>query len=144
MSITLPEVTVVGTLTRDPEVRFTGGGKAVVNVSVATNTRKKDPGGNWVDGDTTFLNGTIWDVFAENVAESLSRGDRVIGHGQIKQRSFETREGEKRSVLEVEFDSFGPDLRFATAAPQKGGGGARQKPADDAWGGDANNDEPDW
>ncbi|CPS10064.1 single-stranded DNA-binding protein [Mycobacteroides abscessus] len=143
MSITLPEVTVVGTLTRDPEVRFTGGGKAVVNVSVATNTRKKDPGGNWVDGDTTFLNGTIWDVFAENVAESLSRGDRVIGHGQIKQRSFETREGEKRSVLEVEFDSFGPDLRFATAAPQKGGA-QRQKPTEDAWGGDSNNDEPDW
>lgn len=143
MSITLPEVTVVGALTRDPEVRFTGGGKAVVNVSVATNTRKKDPGGNWVDGDTTFLNGTIWDVFAENVAESLSRGDRVIGHGQIKQRSFETREGEKRSVLEVEFDSFGPDLRFATAAPQKGGA-QRQKPTEDAWGGDSNNDEPDW
>ncbi|MBN7458611.1 single-stranded DNA-binding protein [Mycobacteroides abscessus subsp. abscessus] len=143
MSITLPEVTVVGTLTRDPEVRFTGGGKAVVNVSVATNTRKKDPGGNWVDGDTTFLNGTIWDVFAENVAESLSRGDRVIGHGQIKQRSFETREGEKRSVLEVEFDSFGPDLRFATAAPQKGGA-QRQKPTEDAWGGGSNNDEPDW
>ncbi|QSM04674.1 ssDNA binding protein [Mycobacterium phage prophiGD54-2] len=144
MSITLPEVTIVGTLTRDPEVRFTGSGKAVANVSIATNTRKKDPSGNWVDGDTTFLNGSIWDTFAENVAESLSRGDRVIGHGQVKQRSFENSAGEKRSVLEVEFDSFGPDLRFATAAPQKGGGGARQKPAEDAWGGDSNNDEPDW
>lgn len=144
MSITLPEVTVVGTLTRDPELRFTGSGKAVVSVSVATNTRKKDPGGNWVDGDTTFLNGKVWEKFAENVAESLSKGDRVIGHGQVKQREFETNAGEKRRVLEVEFDSFGPDLRFATAAPQKASGGARQKPAEDGWGGDASDDAPDW
>lgn len=148
--ITLPEVTVVGTLTADPELRFTPSGAAVANFSIACNQRKKE-GDRWVDGEATFLRCNIWKEYAENVAESLSRGDKVIARGQLKQRSFETREGEKRTVFELEVEEIGPALRFATAKVNRtskngGGGGGRSSSSSNSgggdWGGEA--DEPGW
>jgi single-strand DNA-binding protein len=144
---TLPEVTVVGTVTADPELRFTPSGAAVVNFTIASNSRKKDQRtGEWVDGDATFLRVNVWKDQAENIAESLVRGTRVIAHGLLKQRSFETKEGEKRTVFELEADEIGPTLRWATAkvnkAPKGGNGGGNAAPAvSDSWG---SNDDPGW
>lgn len=107
-------ITVIGNLTADPELRFTQGGQAVANFTVASTPRvMKD--GAWTDGDALFLRCNVWRQMAENVAESLVRGSRVIVQGKLKQRSFETREGEKRTVIELEVDAVGPDLRYATA-----------------------------
>lgn len=147
----LPEVTVVGTLTADPELRFTQSGKAVAGFSIACNSRKKDAGGNWVDGDTTFLRANIWGEYAENVAETLVKGVKVIARGTLKQRSFETKDGDKRTVFELEVDEIGPTLRFATAKVNRtskngNGGGSRQQSSgsEDAWGSGAGNDDPGW
>lgn len=137
------QVHLVGTLTADPELRFTSGGQAVANFTVVSNERRRDAQGNWVDGDATFLRCTIWRDAAENVAESLQKGQRVIVHGYLKQRSFETREGDKRTVIEVEVDEIGPSLRWATARVSKvggnsnGGGSSSFKEADaNKWGDD--------
>lgn len=144
--ITLPEVTVVGTLTADVELRFIPSGKAVANFSVACNQRKKNQQtGEWEDGDATFLRCNIWGEYAENVAESLVKGTKVIARGQLKQRSYE-KDGEKRTVFELEVEEVGPTLRWATAkvtkAPKSSGGGRSSAPAgNDAWGA---NDEPGW
>src|ERR1700759_4956130 len=121
-------ITVVGNLTGDPELRFTPSGAAVANFTVASTPRIYDrQSGEWKDGDALFLRCNIWREAAENVAESLTRGSRVIVTGRLKQRSFETREGEKRTVFEVEVDEIGPSLRYATAkvnkASRSGGGG---------------------
>jgi single-strand DNA-binding protein len=121
-------ITVVGNLTADPELRFTPSGAAVANFTVASTPRIYDrQSGEWKDGEALFLRCNIWREAAENVAESLTRGSRVIVSGRLKQRSFETREGEKRTVVEVEVDEIGPSLRYATAkvnkASRSGGGG---------------------
>jgi len=146
-------ITVIGNLTADPELRFTPSGAAVANFTVASTPRMFDRQSNeWKDGEALFLRCNIWREAAENVAESLVRGSRVIVTGRLKQRSFETREGEKRTVMEVEVDEIGPSLRYATAKVNKanrsggggggfggGGGGSRPSagggaPADDPWG----------
>lgn len=109
-------VTVVGNLTNDPELRFTPSGAAVASFTVATSSRLLDKTTNeWKDGDPTYLRCSVWRQYAENVAESLTKGTRVIVSGKLKQRSFETREGEKRTVMEVEVEDVGPALRYATA-----------------------------
>ncbi len=109
-------ITVIGNLTADPELRFTPAGAAVANFTVASTPRTFDRQTNeWKDGEALFLRCNIWREAAENVAESLTRGSRVIVSGRLKQRSYETREGEKRTVVELEVDEIGPSLRYATA-----------------------------
>lgn len=119
-------ITVVGNLTADPELRFTPSGAAVANFTVASTPRTFDrQSGEWKDGEALFLRCNIWRQAAENVAESLTRGARVVVQGRLRQRSFETREGEKRTVVEMEVDEVGPSLRYATAKVNKvsrGGG----------------------
>lgn len=141
-------ITVVGNLTADPELRFTPSGAAVASFTVASTPRTFDKAsGEWKDGEALFLRCNIWRQAAENVAESLTRGSRVIVSGRLKQRSYETREGEKRTVIELEVDEVGPSLKYATAKVNKvsrgtgggggyGGGGSGQSapPADDPWG----------
>ncbi|MBV9728572.1 MAG: single-stranded DNA-binding protein [Pseudonocardiales bacterium] len=109
-------ITVIGNLTADPELRFTPSGAAVANFTVASTPRTFDrQSGEWKDGEALFLRCNIWRQAAENTAESLTRGMRVIVSGRLRQRSFETREGEKRTVMEMEVDEVGPSLRYATA-----------------------------
>src|SRR6266571_8984149 len=126
-------VTIIGNLTNDPELRFTPSGAAVASFTVASSSRVLDKQTNeWKDGDTTFLRCNVWRQYAENVAESLQRGMRVIVNGRLKQRSYETKEGEKRTVYEIEVDDVGPALRYATAKVVKsngfGGGDAPDEP----------------
>lgn len=121
-------ITVVGNLTADPELRFTPSGAAVANFTIASTPRQFDRQSNeWKDGDTLFMRCSIWREAAENVAESLTKGMRVIAQGRLVQRSYETREGEKRTVVELQVDEVGPSLRYATAkvtrASRGGGGG---------------------
>jgi single-strand DNA-binding protein len=116
------QITIVGNLTRDPELRYTPTGQAVANFAVASTPRYLDKNTNeWKDGDALFLNCSIWRQAAENVAESLQRGMRVIVTGRLRQRSYETKEGEKRTVIEVEVDEVGPSLRYASAKVTKSG-----------------------
>jgi single-strand DNA-binding protein len=122
-------ITVVGNLTADPELRFTPSGAAVANFTVASTPRTFDKNSNeWKDGEALFLRCSVWRQAAENVAESLHRGTAVIVQGRLKQRSYETKEGEKRTVYELDVDEVGPSLKFATAkvtkASRGGGGGA--------------------
>ena len=123
-------ITLVGNLTADPELRFTPSGAAVANFTVASTPRTFDRQSNeWRDGDAMFLNCAVWRQAAENVAESLQKGMRVIVQGRLKSRSYETREGEKRTVFEVDVDEVGPALRYATAKVTRttsGGGGGGQ------------------
>jgi single-strand DNA-binding protein len=147
-------ITVIGNLTADPELRFTPSGAAVANFTVASTPRTFDRQTNeWKDGEALFLRCNIWREAAENVAESLTRGARVIVSGRLKQRSFETREGEKRTVVELEVDEIGPSLRYATAKVNKasrsggggggfGGGGGSRQPAAQSGGGSAGGDDP--
>ena len=119
-------ITLIGNLTADPELRFTPNGAAVANFTVASTPRTFDRQTNeWRDGDSMFINCSVWRQYAENVAESLSKGTRVIVSGRLKARSYETREGEKRTVFEVDVDEVGPALRYATAKVTRttGGGG---------------------
>jgi single-strand DNA-binding protein len=120
-------ITVVGNLTDDPELRFTPSGAAVANFTVASTPRNFDKQTNeWKDGDSLFLRCAVWRQAAENVAESLQRGNRVVVHGRLKQRSYETKEGEKRTVFEMDVEEVGPSLKYATAKvtkTQRGGGG---------------------
>src|SRR5918997_3845476 len=140
-------ITVVGNLVDDPELRFTPSGAAVAKFRLASTPRTYDrQSGEWKDGESLFLTCNVWRQAAENVAESLQRGMRVIIQGRLKQRSYETREGEKRTVYEVEVDELGPSLRSATAKVNKttrsgggGGGGGygssggSNAPMDDPW-----------
>jgi len=122
-------ITVVGNLTNDPELRFTPSGSAVANFTIASTPRTFDRQSNeWKDGETLFLRASVWREAAENVAESLTKGMRVIVSGRLKSRSYETKEGEKRTVIELEVDEIGPSLRYANAkvnrTQRSGGGGA--------------------
>lgn len=118
------QITVIGNLTGDPELRFTPNGAAVANFTVASTPRTYDrQSGEWRDGESMFLNCSVWRQYAENVAESLHKGTRVIVHGRLKSRSFETREGEKRTVFEIDVDEIGPALRYATAQVTRTSGG---------------------
>lgn len=113
-------VTVVGNLTGEPELRFTPSGAAVASFTIASSSRVLDKTTNeWKDGDTVFMRCSIWRQYAENVAESLEKGMRVIATGRLKQRSYETREGEKRTVVEMDVEDVGPALRYATAKVAK-------------------------
>jgi single-strand DNA-binding protein len=113
-------VTLVGNLTDDPELRFTAQGAAVANFRMAVSKRIRDPQTNeWKDGDTSFFRVNVWRQLAENVAESLTRGTRVIVTGTLKMRQWETQEGEKRSVVEIEATEVGPSLKWATAKMEK-------------------------
>ena len=121
-------ITLVGNLTADPELRFTPSGAAVANFTVASTPRTFDrQTSEWKDGDAMFLNCSVWRQAAENVAESLTKGTRVIASGRLVQRSYDTREGEKRTVVELQVDEIGPSLRYASAkvtrAQRSGGGG---------------------
>jgi single-strand DNA-binding protein len=110
------QITVVGNLVADPELRFTPAGQPVATFRVASTPRFRDQTtGEWKDGDSLFLTCNVWRQAAENVAESLQRGMRVVVVGRLKQRSYETKEGEKRTVFEVEVDEVGPSLRNASA-----------------------------
>jgi single-strand DNA-binding protein len=131
-------ITVVGNLTGDPELRFTPSGAAVANFTIASTPRNFDKQTNeWKDGDTLFLNCSIWRQAAENVAESLQKGMRVVAQGRLKQRSYETREGEKRTVVELDVEEVGPSLKYATAKVTRvtrgGGGGGFSGGGDDPW-----------
>jgi single-strand DNA-binding protein len=120
-------VTLVGNLTGDPELRFTPSGSAVANFTVASTPRTFDRQSNeWKDGETLFMRCSIWREAAENVAESLTKGTRVVVTGRMKSRSYQTKEGENRTVIELEADEIGPSLRYATAKvnrTQRSGGG---------------------
>ena len=133
-------ITVVGNLTADPELRYTQNGLAVANFTVASTPRVFDKQSNEMkDGDALFLRASCWRDMAEHVAGSLTKGSRVIVTGQLKQRSYETKEGEKRTSIELEVHEIGPSLRFATASVQRAQGGAsraqgsQSNPASDAW-----------
>ena len=140
-------ITIVGNLTADPELRFTPSGAAVASFTVASTPRTFDKAtSEWKDGDTLFLRCSIWREAAENVAESLTKGTRVIVQGRLVQRSFETREGEKRTVVEMQVDEVGPSLRYASAKVERKSSGTSQQwgasarvgaskdqPADDPW-----------
>ncbi|EEI17325.1 single-stranded DNA-binding protein [Corynebacterium lipophiloflavum] len=122
-------ITVVGNLVADPELRFTPSGAAVANFRIASTPRTFNRDTNqWEDGEALFLTCNVWRQAAENVAESLSKGMRVIVNGRLKQRSYQTREGENRTVFEVEVDEVGPSLKYATASvnrtPREGGSGS--------------------
>jgi single-strand DNA-binding protein len=120
-------ITIVGNLTGDPELRFTPSGAAVANFTIASTPRTFDRQSNeWKDGETLFMRCSVWREAAENVAESLTRGTAVIAQGRLQSRSYETKEGEKRTVVEMQVDEIGPSLRRATAKvtkAQRGGGG---------------------
>lgn len=143
-------ITVIGNLTGDPELRFTPSGAAVASFTVASTPRTLDKATNeWKDGEALFLRCSIWRQAAENVAESLQKGMRVIVSGRLQQRSYDTKEGEKRTVIELQVDEVGPSLKYATAkvnrttrgggsggfggSPQGSGGGSGSAPADDPW-----------
>src|SRR6187431_3547492 len=132
-------ITVIGNLVDDPELRFTPSGAPVANFRIASTPRTFDRQSNeWKDGDTLFLSCAVWRAQAENVAESLQRGMRVIVQGRLKQREWETKEGEKRTSYEIDVDEVGRSLKFATAKvvkTQRGGGGGFSggQAADDPW-----------
>jgi single-strand DNA-binding protein len=140
-------ITLVGNLTADPELRFTPSGAAVANFTVASTPRTFDRQTNeWRDGDAMFLNCAVWRQAAENVAESLQKGMRVIVQGRLRSRSYETREGERRTVFEIDVDEIGPALKYATAkvsrntgggqsggSRSQGGGGGGGNYGDDPW-----------
>ena len=142
-------ITVIGNLTDDPELRFTPSGAAVAKFRIASTPRTLDrASGEWKDGEPLFLACSVWRQAAENVAESLQRGSRVIVSGRLRQRSYETKEGEKRTVYELEVDEIGPSLRYATAKVQKmsrssgGGGGFGSSGGGQGGGGGLANDDP--
>jgi len=127
------QITITGNLVDDPELRFTPAGQPVARFRVASTPRFRDNNtGEWKDGDSLFLTCNVWRQAAENVAESLTRGMRVIVSGRLRQRSYETKEGEKRTVYEVEVDDVGPSLRNASAkvnrASRNGSGGGQGRP----------------
>jgi len=137
-------ITIVGNLTSDPELRFTPSGSAVANFTIASTPRTFDRQSNeFKDGETLFLRASVWREAAENVAESLTKGMQVIAQGRLKSRSYETKEGEKRTVIEFEVDEIGPSLRYANAKVTRSQKGNRQPsagqgqntPANDPWAG---------
>jgi single-strand DNA-binding protein len=136
-------VTLVGNLTDDPELRFTAQGAAVANFRIAVSKRIRDPQTNeWKDGDTSFFRVNVWRQLAENVAESLTRGTRVVVTGTLKMRQWETQEGEKRSVVEVEATEVGPSLKWATAKIEKASRQSQGGAAASGGGGDWDSSTP--
>jgi len=139
-------ITVVGNLVDDPELRFTPSGAAVANFRIASTPRTFDRQSNeWKDGDALFLSCSVWRQAAENVAESLQKGMRVVIQGRLKQRQYETREGEKRTVVELEVEEIGPSLKYATAKVarvQRSGGGGGGYGGGQQSGGGAGSDDP--
>lgn len=135
-------ITVVGNLTADPELRFTSSGVAVANFTVASTPRFFDrSAGEWRDGEAMFLRCSIWRQAAENVAETLTRGARILVQGRLRQRSFETKEGEKRTVVELDADEVGPSLRYATAKVNKVSRGQGSSSGFDAGGGSSSSED---
>jgi len=130
-------ITIVGNLTADPELRYTQSGQAVANFTIASTPRIFDRQANeWKDGEALFLRASCWREFAENVAGSLTKGMRVVAQGKLKQRSYQDRDGNNRTSLELDVDEIGPSLRYATAqVTRQAGGGARsaQQAADEPW-----------
>jgi single-strand DNA-binding protein len=127
-------ITVVGNLTGDPELRFTPSGAAVASFTIASTPRSFDRASNeWNDGETLFLRCSIWRQAAEHASESLTRGTRVIAQGRLKQRSYDTSEGEKRTVVELDVEEVGPSLRYATAKITRSQRASDEAPADDPW-----------
>lgn len=127
-------ITVVGNLTADPELRYTQNGLAVANFTIASTPRSFDRASNdWKDGEALFLRASVWREFAEHVAGSLVKGTRVIVTGRLKQRSYETKEGEKRTSFEIEVDEIGPSLRYATAKVERASGGPSREVGADGW-----------
>ena len=141
-----PVITVVGNLTDAPDLRFTPSGVAVANFTVAQTPRTFDKArSEYVDGDPLFLSCSVWKEYAEHVAETLTKGMRIIVHGRLKSRSYEARDGSRRTVFEVEVDEVGPSLRYATATitrtgqrPQQ----TQQQPVRDPWATPTSTDEP--
>ena len=133
------QITIVGNLVAEPELRFTPSGAAVANFTIASTPRTFDKQANeWRDGDPMFLGCSVWRQAAENVAESLTKGMRVIVQGRLKSRSYETREGEKRTVFEIDVEEVGPSLTWATARVTRSGqqqAKPRQQRAADPWAG---------
>lgn len=131
------QITIIGNLVEAPELRFTTGGQAVAKFRIASTPRTFDKASNtWKDGEPLFLPCSIWRQAAENAAESLDKGHRVIVVGRLRQRSYETKEGERRTVYEVEVDEIGPSLAFATAKPQRmqrSQGGQQRTAEPDPW-----------
>jgi single-strand DNA-binding protein len=118
-------ITVVGNLTADPELRYTQNGLAVANFTIASTPRTFDRQANeWKDGDALFLRASVWREFAEHVAGSLTKGSRVIAQGRLRQRSYQDREGQQRTSIELEVDEIGPSLRYATAQITRAAGGS--------------------
>ncbi len=142
-------ITVVGNLTADPELRYTQSGLAVANFTIASTPRTFDRQSNeWKDGEALFLRASCWREFAEHVAGSLTKGSRVIATGRLKQRSYDDRDGNKRTAIELEVDEIGPSLRYATAQVTRasgGGGGGRSQSAvaDEPWAASAPADSGD-
>lgn len=155
-------ITIVGNLTADPELRTTRNGEAVCNVNIASNTRQyNSQSGQWEDGDTLYMRGTIWRDMAQHCAQSLHKGMRVIAQGRLQQRSYQAKDGTNRTVVEMQVDEIGPSLKYATAQVQKmqsgsyqggnaNGGGYQQPqqaqqqsqaPDDDPWGAPAGEPE---
>jgi single-strand DNA-binding protein len=137
------QITITGNLTEDPELKFTASGAGVVNFRVASTPKvwNKDTG-SFADGETLFLAVSAWRGLAENVAESLVRGTRVIVHGRLQQRSYETKDGEKRTVYEVQADDIGPSLLWSSAALTRNQPRNQPARAKDPWAGDTGSDEP--
>lgn len=127
-------ITVVGNLTADPELRYTQNGVAVANFTIASTPRTFDrQSGEWKDGEPLFLRASVWREFAEHVANSLTKGARVVATGRLRQRSYETKEGEKRTSVELEVDEIGPSLRYATAAVTRQASAGRSGAGEDQW-----------
>ena len=153
-------ITVVGNLTSDPELRFTPSGSAVANFTIASTPRTFDrQSSEWKDGETLFLRASVWREAAENVAETLTKGTRVVAQGRLKSRTYDTKEGEKRTVMELEVDEIGPSLRYASAKVSRtqrsggggggfggdsGGGQQAQQPSQDPWGAPAGGNSSGW
>lgn len=115
-----PTTTIIGNLTGDPEIRYTPNGAAVASVNIASTPRSYDKStGQWKDGETLFMRATVWHQYAENVAESLHKGDRVIATGRLTHSVWTSKEGVKQSRIEMQADEIGPALRFARATPQR-------------------------
>lgn len=145
-------ITIVGNCTSEPELRFMPNGAAVANFTIASTPRAFDKQANeWKDGETLFMRCSVWREAAENVAETLQKGMRVIAQGRLRSRSFDVKEGDRRTVMELDVDEIGPSLRFASATVQRQssggrqqGGQQRQQPQNDPWGQQGQIDSSQW
>lgn len=147
-------ITIVGNLTATPELRFASSGAAVANFTIASTPRAFDKQANeWKDGEAIFMRCSVWREAAENVAETLQKGMRVIAQGRLRSRSFDTKEGDRRTVMELDVDEIGPSLRFASATVQRQSSGGRQQnsfrpqgqqPQGDPWGSQSQIDSSGW